>query len=76
MRTATVIAVGVLIALCALRRHDLGAAIGAVPPQAVLLVVGGGAGRRRSGGGAGVERDLDRRGARVCRGARGDRAAG
>jgi hypothetical protein len=40
MRTVTAIGVGVLIALCALRRHDLGAAIGDVPPQALGALAG------------------------------------
>jgi hypothetical protein len=35
MRTLTAIGVGALIVLCALRRHDLAAAIAGVPPQAL-----------------------------------------
>jgi hypothetical protein len=35
MRTAMVIGIGALVVLCARRRHDLSAAIGGVPPQAL-----------------------------------------
>jgi hypothetical protein len=35
MRTVTAVGVGALLVLCALRRHDLVAAIGAVPPHAL-----------------------------------------
>jgi hypothetical protein len=35
MRIATAFGLGLLVVLCALRRHDLGAAVGAVPPQAL-----------------------------------------
>ena len=38
MRTLTALGVGALLVLCAVRRHDLAAAIGGVPPQALVML--------------------------------------
>jgi hypothetical protein len=38
MRTLTAVGVGALLVLCAVRRHDLVAAIGGVPPQALVAL--------------------------------------
>jgi hypothetical protein len=46
MRTLTAVGVGALVVLCVLRRHDLAAAAGAVPPQVLVgCIVGCGLAR-------------------------------